>query len=67
VALDLVDTITSCFVTEEKATELSEFFRDHAWPDVQRAIQQSLEKIHITNSWLKRDNALINDYLMSYE
>jgi len=62
-----VETVTFGFTTEEKSTEIFEFFRDHPFPGTDKTIQQALEKIHIAVSFLKHEGALINDYLMNYE
>lgn len=59
----LVKYTTENFVTEEKAIEVEEFFKQHPTPGSERTIQQAVESIRMHAAWLARDQAAIEDFL----
>lgn len=59
----IVRSATENFVTEVKAQEIEQFFQDNKFPGVERAIQQSIETIRISSSWLAREGDAIRAYL----
>ena len=62
----LVRAVTQHFVTEEKAAEVTEFFKEHHIPGVEAAVQIACEGIRIKEAWIKRDSNFIQDYLSTY-
>lgn len=62
----LVRSVTQHFVTEEKALEVTEFFKEHHIPGVDPTVQISCEGIRIKEAWIKRDSMFIQDYLSTY-
>ncbi|XP_062191811.1 aminopeptidase M1-B-like [Phragmites australis] len=49
---DFINYIISPFTSEEKATEVSEFFANRIKPSFQRALKQSLERVRISARWI---------------
>ena len=47
--------ITGSFTSEEKATEIEDFFKEHPTPAAERTIRQSLERIRINTAWLGKN------------
>ena len=47
--------ITGSFTSEEKATEIEDFFTEHPTPAAERTIRQSLERIRINTAWLGKN------------
>ncbi len=47
--------ITGSFTSEEKASEIEEFFKEHPTPAAERTIRQSLERIRINTAWLGKN------------
>ncbi|XP_066588195.1 puromycin-sensitive aminopeptidase [Prorops nasuta] len=58
----LIKFTTENFVTEEKATEIEEFFKENSARGAERAIQQSVESIRLNAAWLSRDQQAINKF-----
>ncbi|KAL0270641.1 UNVERIFIED_CONTAM: hypothetical protein PYX00_007987 [Menopon gallinae] len=63
----LVKYTTENFVSEQKAQEIEQFFREHPCPGAERTVQQSLETIRLNEEWLKRDEASIRAFLSSFK
>ncbi|KAL5489625.1 hypothetical protein EMCRGX_G018741 [Ephydatia muelleri] len=61
----IVGIATSYFVTEEKATEIEQFFKANPCPVAERAVKQNCESIRIYAKWLKRDVPLVKEWLSS--
>lgn len=59
----LVKTTTENFVTEDKAVEIENFFKEHPAPAAERTIQQSCENIRLNAKWMKRDSAAVTEFL----
>ncbi|KAF7994235.1 hypothetical protein HCN44_003325 [Aphidius gifuensis] len=59
----LVKYTTENFVTEDKAKEIKEFFKEHPTPGTERAIQQAVESVRMRAAWLARDQAAIENFL----
>ena len=57
--------VTENFVTEEKALDVENFFREHSFPGTERTVQQAMEGIRLNEAWLKRDLVLIETHLAS--
>lgn len=57
--------ITENFASEEKATEVQNFFNERNSSGIERAIQQSIESVKRNSAWLKRDSEAIKAYLLS--
>jgi len=55
------------FATEDKAVDVETFFRDHAFPGTERAVQQAVEGIRINQAWIKRDLGDIHEFLKSFK
>jgi len=51
----VVEIATSYFCSEEKATEIENFFRENVCKPAERTILQNLESIHDNAVWLKKD------------
>lgn len=62
----LVKHLTENFASEEKASEIENFFKTHDFPGTERTVQQSIETIKLSAAWLQRDVAEITDYLKDY-
>ncbi|XP_043483664.1 puromycin-sensitive aminopeptidase-like [Leptopilina heterotoma] len=58
----LVKCITENFVTNEKAQEIEEFFKNQSI--VERTVQQSVETIRLNVAWLNRDKDKIQEFLL---
>ncbi|PAN35146.1 hypothetical protein PAHAL_6G184800 [Panicum hallii] len=50
---DFIDSIISPFTSEEKASEVSEFFADRINPSFERVLKQSLERVCISARWIE--------------
>lgn len=61
----LVKSITGNFASEEMAVEVDSFFKKHKFPGTERTVQQSLESVRRNAAWLKRDGAVIKQFLDS--
>ncbi|XP_018320972.2 puromycin-sensitive aminopeptidase [Agrilus planipennis] len=59
----LVKFTTENFVTEEKAQEVDNFFKEHKCPGTERSVQQAVETIRLNSAWLARDTDAIRQYL----
>lgn len=59
----LVKFTTENFASEELATEVEQFFKDHKSPGTERTVQQAVETIRLNAAWLDRDTAAIKAYL----
>lgn len=59
----LIKYLTENFSTEERALEIEQFFKDHAFPGTERTVSQSIETIRLNVDWLKRDLEGISAYL----
>jgi len=62
----LVKHLTENFASEEKASEIENFFKTHEFPGTERTVQQSIETIKLNAAWLQRDLAQITEYLKNY-
>ncbi|XP_006620199.1 puromycin-sensitive aminopeptidase isoform X1 [Apis laboriosa] len=62
----LVKFTTENFVTEERAKDVEEFFKDHPTPGTERTVQQSVESIRLNAAWLARDKDSIKEYLITH-
>lgn len=54
---------TTGFVTEEKAREMEQFFKEHPCPIAERSIKQNCEAARLRAKWLQRDEAAIREWL----
>lgn len=59
----LVKYLTENFATEEKATEIEQYFKEHQFPGTERTVSQSVETIRLNAAWLERDLCNITEYL----
>lgn len=59
----LVKHTTENFVTEARATEIQQFFKEHPTPGAERTVQQSIESITLNAAWLARDQTAIENFL----
>lgn len=59
----LVKYLTENFATEEKATEVEQFFKENEFPGTERTVSQSVETIRLNAAWLQRDLSNITEYL----
>ncbi|ELU11944.1 hypothetical protein CAPTEDRAFT_193503, partial [Capitella teleta] len=59
----LIKSTTEKFISDEKATEIEEFFKSHPAPAADRTIRQSLENIRLNKSQLERDGDGMRKYL----
>ncbi len=62
----LVRSVTKNFMTEDKASEVADFFLEHHVPGMERIVSQVCERIRLSEAWLKRDTQLLQEYLSSY-
>ncbi|XP_050478927.1 puromycin-sensitive aminopeptidase isoform X1 [Bombus huntii] len=62
----LVKFTTENFVTEERAKDVEEFFKNHPTPGTERTVQQSAESIRLNAAWLARDKDSIKEYLITH-
>ena len=53
---------SSGFLSEERAVEVENYFKEHPTPQAERAIQQTLESIRSKSAWLNRDKDDVNQY-----
>lgn len=59
----IVEVTTSGFVTEEKAKEVEQFFKDNPTPAADRIVKQNCEAIRLNAKWLERDSKAIEEWL----
>lgn len=59
----LIKYLTENFATEEKATEIEQFFKENEFPGTERTVLQSVETIRLNAAWLQRDLSNITEYL----
>ena len=50
-------------MSEEKATEIEQFFKENPWPLADRVIKQNCEAIRLNASWLTRDAKAVQQWL----
>ncbi|CAD6245000.1 unnamed protein product [Miscanthus lutarioriparius] len=50
---DFIESIVAPFTSEEKATEVTEFFAGRIKPSFERALKQSLERVRISSRWIE--------------
>jgi puromycin-sensitive aminopeptidase len=62
----LVQTTTGDFTTEEKAKEVEAFFAVHKAPAAERAVRQSVEKIHSNARWLATDREAMDKWFAEW-
>lgn len=62
----LVQTATADFTDVEKAKEIEDFFAVHPAPAAERAVKQSIEKIHSNARWLATDGEAIGKWLADW-
>lgn len=54
---------TAGFVSEEKAVEIEQFFKENPWPVADRVVKQNCEAIRLNASWLARDAKAVQQWL----
>ena len=54
---------TAGFVTEEKALEVEQFFKDNPCPMAERVVRQNCEAIRVNAKWLQRDTEAVKEWL----
>lgn len=54
---------TAGFVTEEKAKEVEQFFKDNPCPMAERVVRQNCEAIRVNAKWLQRDTEAVKEWL----
>lgn len=59
----VVKSATVNLVTEEAAADLEGFFKEHNFPEADRTVKQSLEKIRHSVAWLNRDGDNVRKFL----
>ncbi|GFO32573.1 puromycin-sensitive aminopeptidase [Plakobranchus ocellatus] len=59
----LVQATTENFASEEKATEVEHYFKEHPLAAAERTIQQSIENIRLNAKWLAREEDGIKKFL----
>ncbi|CAL8125162.1 unnamed protein product [Orchesella dallaii] len=66
-ASTLLHALLEDWVTEEKITEIQEFFKANPYPGTEWALQQIVESIKLNENWLRREKNLtaLQDYLES--
>jgi hypothetical protein len=52
-------------VSEERASEIKQFFTDNPWPMADRIVKQNCEAISLNAKWLERDRDAVKDWLSS--
>lgn len=62
----LVKCVTENYTSEEKASEIAEFFKKHNVPNTTRAVEQSIETVKLNAAWLKRDLASMTEFFENY-
>lgn len=62
----LVKYCTDGFACTKKAEVIEQFFKEHPVPGAERTVQQSIETIHLTAGWLKRDVPAIREFLKTH-
>ena len=50
-------------MSEEKAVEIEQFFKENPWPVADRIIKQNCEAIRLNASWLARDAKAVQQWL----
>lgn len=59
----IIQAVTAGFKTLEKADEIELFFKKHPVPHAKRAIEQSLENIHINHQFIARHEKVLDSWL----
>lgn len=59
----IIDIATGGFVSEEKAVEIEQFFKENPWPMADRTVKQNCEAIRLNASWLSRDAKAVQQWL----
>lgn len=54
---------TAGFVSEEKAVEIEQFFKENPFPLADRILKQNCEAIRLNASWLARDAKAVQQWL----
>ena len=54
---------TAGFVTEEKAQEVEQFFKDNPCAMAERVVKQNCEAIRVNAKWLQRDTQAVKEWL----
>lgn len=62
-----ISTSFSHYASEEMAVEVEKFFSEHSTVGVERAVQQTVERIRINAAWLKRDLPCIKAFLQNFK
>lgn len=62
----VVEYCTEFHMSEERAQEIEQFFKENPFPGTERAVQQSLETIRTNINWLKRDREVIGQFLSNF-
>ncbi|XP_022199071.2 puromycin-sensitive aminopeptidase isoform X2 [Nilaparvata lugens] len=61
----LVKYTVEDFVSEERALEVEEFFKEREHSNIERTVQQACETIRLNAAWLNRDRQLMKEFLTS--
>ena len=56
---------TAGFVSEEKALDIEQFFKQNVWPAADRVVKQNCETIRLNATWLNRESDAIQQWLQS--
>lgn len=59
----LIKYLIENFASEERATEVEEFFKNKQFPGTERTVSQAVETIRLNAAWLKRDRDSLAAYL----
>lgn len=59
----VVSSCTQGLLSLERAKQVEEFFKEKEVSGINRAIQQSLEKIKISVKWMERDEAAVSNWV----
>lgn len=55
----------SGFASEEKASEIEQFFEENPWEAANMLIKQNCEAIKLNASWLERDSGAVKNWLQA--
>ena len=50
-------------MTEDKAIEIEQFFKENPWPMAERVVKQNCEAIRLNANWLNRDSKTVQQWL----
>ena len=64
-SINILQAATSGFVSEEKADEIENFFKENPWPVANNIIKRNCEAIRIKANWWKRESKSIEEWLAS--